>query len=102
MTHDKLRPGQKGLDTKKIEVGGREFWKSESQAKGSAGKMRNITFTTAIDGYVLRFNIVSFDPNLTDQLQHSLENITFFDPATAKEIAGPDSRPYRPASASHQ
>ncbi len=54
--------------------------------------MRSVTFATSLDGYVLEFNIISFDAKLTAQLQHSIESMTFFDPARAKEIAGPESQ----------
>jgi hypothetical protein len=92
--------GQKERSVKRIEIGGREFWKSESQEKGQGGKMRSVHFATALDGYVLQFNIDSFDAKLTDELQHSIEAVTFFDPAKAEEVAGPGSRAYHPA-ASH-
>ncbi len=93
----KAASGAKGLRVKRIEIGGKDFWKSESQEKGQAGKMRSIAFATALNGYVLQFSIESFDEKLTDQLQHSIEAITFFDPVKAAEIAGPESRSYSPA-----
>jgi len=96
----KAASGPKGLSVKRIEIGGREFWKSESQEKGPGGKVRSVYFAAALNGYVLRFNIDSFDTKLTDELQHSIEGITFFDPSRAAEVAGPGSRVYIPA-ASH-
>jgi hypothetical protein len=95
----KAASGPKGHSVKRIEVGGREFWKSESQEKGPAGKMRDVTYATGLNGYVLAFNIVSFDSKLTDDLQHSVESVTFFDPAKAGEIAGSSSHPYNPPTA---
>jgi hypothetical protein len=93
----KAAAGPKGQGTKRVEIGGKEFWKSESQEKSQAGKMRNVTYATGLSGYVLEFHIMSFDARLTDELQHSIESISFFDPAQVGDVAGPDSRPYRPA-----
>lgn len=90
----KTAAGAKGHSVKRIEIGGKEFWKSEAQDKSPAGKMRTLTYATAVDGYVLQFMLVSFDSKLTDELQHSIEGMTFFDPAKTDEIAGHDSRPY--------
>jgi hypothetical protein len=92
----KAASGPKGKSTKKIEIGGREFWRSESQEKGASGKLRSVAFVTAFNGYLLQFNIESSDDKLTDKLQHSIEAITFFDPVKAKEMAGPGSVAYNP------
>jgi hypothetical protein len=95
----KAASGPKGQSAKRIEISGKEFWKGESQNKGPAGKMRIVKYASALAGYVLEFNIVSFDSKLTDELEHSIESITFFDPAKAKEMAGADSQPYNPTVA---
>jgi len=89
--------GPKGKSVTRTEIGGKEFWRSESEEKTTKGTMRNVVFATALDGYVLQFNIASFDGKLTDQLERSIEAITFFDPAKAADIAGPESLKYSPA-----
>lgn len=98
--HDacKVASGQKGQAAKKAEIGGRDFWKSESQENAAGGKLRNICFATELDGYVLQFNIMSFDAKVADELRKSVEAITFFDPAKAEEVAGPGSHAYNPAA----
>ena len=84
--------GQKSQPVKRIEIGSREFWKGESQQKSQVGKVRSLTYTTAIDGYVLQFMVVSFDAKLTNELERSIESISFFDPAQAKALAGTNAR----------
>jgi hypothetical protein len=79
-----------------IPIGGRQFWKRESKKKGPEGEMRTLTYTTGINGYILRFTLISYDARLCDELRDSIESIAFFDPANAKEIAGPGSRPFDP------
>jgi hypothetical protein len=81
-----------------IKIGGKEFWKRESEEKVPEGKMWSTVFTTALNGYVLQFEIESFDKKLTEQLQRCIDKITFFDPAKAEEVAGTASRPYNPAA----
>jgi hypothetical protein len=100
-TARKAAAGPKGQDTRKINIDGKEFWKSDSQQKSSVGKMRTIDYQTAINGYLLSFQITSFDPKLTDTLQHCVESLKFFDPTKAREIAGPDSREYHPTARSN-
>ena len=56
--------------------------------------MRTINYATAINGYLLSFQIVSFDEKLTDALQQCIESVKFFDPTKTPEMAGPNSRPY--------
>jgi hypothetical protein len=78
----------------KIQIGGKQFWKSELQEEKAGTKMQSLTYATALKGYVVKFTVISFDPQLADELQRSLESMTFFDPAKAKTVAGPDSHPY--------
>lgn len=92
----KAASGPKGKSTIQIEIGGKQFWKSESQEKGPSGKSRSVVFATALNGYILQFNIESFDDKLTDKLQHSVEATTFFDPGKAQEMAGSGSIAYNP------
>lgn len=84
----------KAQNVKKTEIDGKEFWRGEFQEKSSAGKMRSITYVTAINGYLLKFAILSFDAKLTEDLQHCIEAAKFFDPAKAQEVAGSNSRAY--------
>jgi hypothetical protein len=100
-TARKASAGPKGQDTKKINIDGKEFWKSNSQEKSPVGKMQTIDYETAINGYLLSFQIISFDPKLTDSLQHCIESVKFFDPTKAQEMAGPDSRAYHPTARSN-
>jgi hypothetical protein len=83
--------GPEGSNPKPITIGGKEFWKGASQKKSSAGKMQTVRYAAAINGYVLEIVLLSFDSELTKQLQQSIESITFFDPTKAAEIAGPSS-----------
>lgn len=82
----KAAGGPKGLSVKKLEIGGREFWKSESEDGGRAGTMRTLIYATTMSGYTLQFMVVSFDGKLAKELRHSIESITFFDPAQAKGL----------------
>jgi hypothetical protein len=88
----------KAQNVKKTEIDGKEFWKGESQEKSPAGKMWITTYVTAINGYLLKFLIVSFDAKLTEDLQHCIEAAKFFDPAKAHEVAGSNSRAYNPVA----
>jgi hypothetical protein len=94
----KVASGPKGQSAKRIEIGSTEFWRSESQEKTPAGRMRIVNYATALPGYILNFRIVSFDDKFTDELVHAIESVTFFDPAKARELAGSDSQPYNPAT----
>lgn len=88
--------GPDGHSVKPIEIAGKEFWKAEVLREDPEGKNWNIAYATALNGYILQFKIASFDGKLTEQLEHCIEAISFFDPARAKELAGSDSRPYNP------
>jgi hypothetical protein len=78
---------------KELSINGKTFWRSEGRTKGP---MRAIAFSTPSGNYVLRFEIVSYDPEITLSLEKNLENITFFDPSKSASVAGLDSRPYQP------
>jgi hypothetical protein len=88
----------KAQNVKKIEIDGKEFWKGESQVKSSAGKMWNTNYATTINGYLLKFIVVSFDGKLFEDLQHCIEAAKFFDPAKAEAMAGSNSRAYNPVA----
>jgi hypothetical protein len=85
--------GPKKQKTQEIELGGKKFWESDVEEKLPAGKVRSVIVVGLVNGYVLQFNIESFDGKLTDQFRRSIEGITFFDPAKVSEFAGPDSKP---------
>jgi hypothetical protein len=94
----KVAAGPKDRSLKRIEIGGREFWRSVSQERSSVGKMQTITYATGLNGYILEFAITSFDSKIADELSHSVEATTFFDPARVTEIAGPSAHPYEPGA----
>jgi hypothetical protein len=58
--------------------------------------MPSITYATAMQAYVVTFTIASFDRDFVRQWEHSIQSLSFFDPASAREIAGPDSHPVLP------
>ena len=102
--------GGKEASVKRVEIGGNEFWKSESEDESRAGTMHTLIYATAMSGYTLQFMVVSFDGKLAKELRHSIESITFFDPAQAKVLAGSNARlfpakveaaPSRPVSPTH-
>jgi len=96
----KAAAGKKGNRTERVEIGGREFWKAETVEKSPAGKMRNVTYATAMNGYTLQFIVLAFDVKLGGELQQSIESVSFFDPAQAKALAGSNARtlPAKPQS----
>lgn len=86
--------GREDSRTKKIKINGKEFWRSESKQETAFGKQEFIGYGVALDGYIVQFQIVSVNAELTDELERMVQSIIFFDPAKSHEIAGPDSRPY--------
>jgi hypothetical protein len=82
-----------------LSVGGKLFWKTESEQKTVLGKMHSLHYTASLRGFILDVSLISYDEKLTDELTRSVESIQFFDPARAKEIAGTGSQPYLPAAA---
>jgi len=54
--------------------------------------MHTLIYATTTSGYTLQFMEVSFDGKLAKELGHSIESITFFDPAQAKALAGNNAR----------
>jgi hypothetical protein len=81
---------------KPMQLSGKELWKGESAESGVGGKMRTILYATAINGYVLEFQITSFDGRLTKELEQCVEAVQFYEPGKSREMAGADSRPYDP------
>lgn len=90
--------GPKSLKTKEIQIGGQTFWRGASEENGTGGRMRTLSYATVLNGYMLRFDILSFSQKLTKELEQSIERLTFFDPVKAKEMAGTDSRAYPPVA----
>jgi hypothetical protein len=91
--------GSKLHATKRIEIGGKEFWKSESQQKPKGlGTMQQYTYATRINGYILTISLLCFDHDLCTLAARDIEEITFFDPAKAEEVAGPQAYPFPPPS----
>lgn len=83
----------------KIQLSGKEFWKGESEQNSAGGKMRTVIYATAINGYVLKFQITSFDGKLAKELERCVEAVQFFEPPKTQEMAGANNRPYNPAIA---
>ena len=90
--------GPHGTASTKIEIAGREFWTSDVEEKVAEGTEHHVAFSTEAQGYILQFNIESFDKKVTAKLRDSISHIEFFDPASAGSVAGPDSRSYSPSS----
>ncbi len=91
----KAAAGVKRTSVKKIEIGGKEFWKSESDDDSRAGTMHMLIYAIAMSGYTLQFTVVSFDRKLANELRHSIESITFIDPTQARVLAGSNARCFR-------
>jgi hypothetical protein len=91
----KAASGSTGQSTKPVTIAGKQFWKSEWEQESPAGMERN--YATQLNGYVVVFTIASLGLKLAPELEQAVESLTFFDPAKAKEAAGPDSRPYNPS-----
>ncbi len=83
-------------DAKRVDIGGKAFWRAEWEQGSPAGKMNNVRWVTALNGYTVTFYVVSFDNKLSKRLVDCIASIMFFDPSKSREMAGPDSRPYVP------
>jgi hypothetical protein len=83
---------------KETKIGGKTFWRSESPTKTGDGGMHLLILATAINGYTLQFEVTSFNPEITIEVERDVEQLTFFDPSKAKEVAGADSKPYLPGA----
>jgi len=82
-----------GKAAKPVTIAEKPFWRNEVEQKSSAGKMSSITYATAMEGYVVTFMIASFDRDFVREWDSSIQSLSFFDPASAREMAGPDSHP---------
>jgi hypothetical protein len=83
-----LSLGAKAVDT--IQLGGKEF----SSGKWRADGIYRVANATALRGYVLCISVFSDEKKILDEFERSIQELTFFDPARAREQAGADSRPY--------
>jgi hypothetical protein len=92
--------GPKRATPTRMEIAGKEFWTSEVEEKVPEGTEHHVAFSTEAQGYILQFNIESFDKKLAAKLRDSVSHIEFFDPATAQIVAGSDSKPYPSSSGS--
>lgn len=81
--------GPEGLD-----IGGRLFWMNQSEQKTFSGKVHRLKYATGVPGYVLLFSVSSSNGRRADELRQDIESMKFFDPSTAKTVAGADSQPY--------
>ncbi len=75
---------------KNANLGGRDFAVGQSKSGG----IYHIDYATALKGYMLYLSVFAYDKRVLEEFQHSIEAIEFFAPVTAKQHAGPDSRPY--------
>jgi len=80
--------GAKKVDS--IQIAGKEF----STGRWRAGGVYQVANATVLKGYVLGISVFSVDKKVLDEFEHSIQELTFFDPGKAKEQAGPDSSPY--------
>jgi hypothetical protein len=87
--------GPNSSKPKEIKIGGRTFWRSESPKKIG---MQTLVFSTAMDDYAVQFEVISFNPEITMELERYIEQLTFFDPSKAQVMAGADSKPYTPGA----
>jgi hypothetical protein len=88
----KAAAGPKKAPVKKVEIGGREFWRSETKDESRAGVMHTLIYATVMNGYTVQFVVASFDGKLAKELEHNIESITFIDPAQVKVLAGSNAR----------
>jgi len=94
----KISAGPDSSRPEKTTIGGRTFWRSQSPRKLGHRNMQTVIFSTAMNNYVLQFKVISFNPEITMEIEQNIEKLTFFDPSEAKVIAGADSKPYTPGA----
>jgi hypothetical protein len=75
---------------RKTTLGGRDFAMGQSSEKS----IHEVFYATAANGYILYMSVFAYDKKVMEGFQRCIEAIEFFDPATAKQHAGPDSQPY--------
>ncbi len=77
-----------------VEIAGKKFWIAEETTTKNGIKMRDVSYATPLNGLVLEIDVFSGDSKLTQEIERSVQEIQFFDPAKAAEKAGPDSKPF--------
>jgi hypothetical protein len=73
-----------------VTLGGKSF----ATGRSKSGPIYFVYYATAVKGYILYLSVFGYHRKVLKIFQHSIEEIKFFDPATAKQWAGPDSRAY--------
>jgi len=77
-----------------VDIGGRLFWKNQTEQKTISGKVYRFRYATGLREFVLVFSVSAQDGRQADELRQNIESVKFFDPETAREVAGADSHPY--------
>jgi hypothetical protein len=92
-------PGEQGANPPEgLDIGGRLFWKNQTEQKTFSGKVVRLRYATALRGFVIVFSVSAQNGRAADELRQDIESMKFFDPVAAKEVAGTDSRPYLTAA----
>lgn len=86
--------GPNSLPITEYVLGGRSVFKSESEEKTAAGKMRSVTYATFVRGYILKFQIDALDSGLSRKFERSIHSIKFFSPEESVQVAGPNAQPF--------
>jgi hypothetical protein len=94
----KIVAGPDSSKPKETKIGGKAVWRSESLTKIGSRNMQTLIFSTAIDNYALKFEVISFNPEITAEIERNIEQLAFFDPSQAKVMAGADGKPYAPGA----
>lgn len=84
-----------------IWIGNQEFSKAASQKEGHPSTLYDTIYETVSGNFLLLFRIQSMDPAVAKEFERCVEQIRFFDPSKAKEIAGPNATQYSPAPSDH-
>lgn len=80
--------GAQQVDT--VRIGGKVFLRGKWQAEN----IFSVAYATSVRGYLLFISVSSYNQEVLNQFQKSVESLAFLNPVSAKQFAGPDSRPY--------
>jgi hypothetical protein len=94
----KSAAGPDSSKPKETKIAGKTFWRGASSEKVGDRKMQTLIFSTAINNYALQFEVISFNAEITAEIERNIEQLAFFDPSKARVIAGADSKPYMPGA----
>ena len=72
------------------QMGGKEF----SRGRWRADSIYRVVYATALRDYMLYISVFTYHKDVLDEFERNIQQITFFDPATAQQQPGPDSHPY--------